>query len=235
MLTPLPSHTPTPLTDHDIEHLQSLLDALPTSVQPLDVVALDGYLCGVLLQADDIPEIDWWPGVVDVEGRALPPGLKAEALLALVRRRHAELARAIAERDWFDPWVFAFDDAASTTEQVLPWVAGFAAAMDRFPRLMAGDDPALLEPLAILYLHFAPEDLEDADALLALIDEIEPPPDMAEGVQDIVRSVMLMADVSRPRAAAKLAPRRLAPRSKAAAPKPRNTRTARTTRKEPRR
>ena len=235
MLTPPHSSPPTLLTDHDIEHLQSLLDALPTSVQPLDVVALDGYLCGVLLQADDIPEVDWWPGVVDVEGRAVPPGLQAEPLLALVRRRHAELAQAINQRDWFDPWVFAFDDAASTTEQVLPWVAGFAAAMDRFPRLMAGDDPALLEPLAILYLHFAPEDLEDADALLALIDEIEPPPDLAEAVQDIVRSVMLMADVSRPRASAKLAPRRLAPR-KLASPPARGTRPGgRPTRKETRR
>ena len=235
MLTPPHSSPPTLLTDHDIEHLQSLLDALPTSVQPLDVVALDGYLCGVLLQADDIPEVDWWPGVVDVEGRAVPPGLKAEPLLALVRRRHAELSLAISQRDWFDPWVFAFDDAASTTEQVLPWVAGFAAAMDRFPRLMAGNDPALLEPLAILYLHFAPEDLEDADALLALIDEIEPPPDLAEAVQDIVRSVMLMADVSRPRASAKLAPRRLAPR-KLASPPARGTRPGgRPTRKETRR
>ena len=235
MLTPPHSSPPTLLTDHDIEHLQSLLDALPTSVQPLDVVALDGYLCGVLLQADDIPEVDWWPGVVDVEGRAVPPGLKAEPLLALVRRRHAELSQAINQRDWFDPWVFAFDDAASTTEQVLPWVAGFAAAMDRFPRLMAGNDPALLEPLAILYLHFAPEDLEDADALLALIDEIEPPPDLAEAVQDIVRSVMLMADVSRPRASAKLAPRRLAPR-KLASPPARGTRPGgRPTRKETRR
>ena len=155
--------------------------------------------------------------------------------MALVRRRHAELSQAINQRDWFDPWVFAFDDAASTTEQVLPWVAGFAAAMDRFPRLMAGNDPALLEPLAILYLHFAPEDLEDADALLALIDEIEPPPDLAEAVQDIVRSVMLMADVSRPRASAKLAPRRLAPR-KLASPPARGTRPGgRPTRKETRR
>jgi uncharacterized protein len=230
--------TPTPLADTDIEHLQSLLDALPEPLQPLDVVALDGYLCGVLLQSQDIPEVDWWPGVIDVEGRAAPPGVKTEQLAALVRRRHDELGQAIAKREWFDPWVFAFDDAASTTEQVLPWVAGFAAAMDRFPRLMAAHDPALLEPLALLYLHFAPEDLEDADALLALIEEIEPPPDLAEAVQDIVRSVMLMADVSRPRAAAPLAPRRLANGRKAQKPDPRNTRNTpktRTTRKEPRR
>lgn len=224
---------PSPLDDHDIEQLQRLLDALPAPLQPLDVVALDGYLCAVLLQPDMIPEVDWWPGVVDVEGRATPPGLKTKELADLVRRRHAELSQAITQRDWFDPWLFAMDDDASTSEQVLPWVAGFAAATDRFPALTNISDPALLEPLALLYLHFDPEDLEDADALLAVIEEIEPPPDLAEAVQDVVRSVMLIADVSRPRAPVKAAARRLAPRSR-----PRSTSTptpTRRTRKEPRR
>ena len=204
------------LTDLDIEQLQSLLDALPAPLQALDVVALDGYLCGVLLQPNMIPEVDWWPGVIDVDGRAAPPGLNAQALAALadlVRRRHAELSQAITHRQWFDPWLFALDDATSVSEQVLPWVAGFAAAMERFPALTAIDSPALLEPLALLYLHFDPEDLEDADTLLALIEEIEPPPDLAEAVQDVVRSVMLIADVSRPRAQAPLASRRLTPRA----------------------
>ena len=85
------------------------------------------------------------------------------------------------------------------TEGVLPWVAGVAAAMEHFPALMAIDHPELIEPLALLYLHFAPEDLEDADALQAVIDTIEPPADLAEAVQDIVRALMLIADISRPR------------------------------------
>jgi uncharacterized protein len=189
---------PAPLNDSDIEHLQKLLDALPAPCQPLDVMALDGYLCGVLLQPQAVAEPAWWPGVLDVEGRALPPGQPTEALASLVRRRQAELEQAIAGRDWFDPWVFALDEEASVSEQVLPWVAGFSAATERFPALTAIDSPELLEPLALLYLHFDHDDLEDADALLALIEEIEPPPDLAEAVQDIVRAVMLMADVSRP-------------------------------------
>ena len=191
---------PSPLSDTDLERLQALLDGLPEPLQPLDVTALDGYLCGVLLQPSRIEEARWLPGVVDVEGRPLPAGVDAAPLQALVRRRHAELDAAIGTRAWFDPWIFAMDDEGTPSEAVLPWVAGFAAAMDRFPALMAIDSPELLEPLALMYLHFDPEDLEDADALLALIEEIEPPPDLAEAVQDLVRSVMLIADVSRPRA-----------------------------------
>jgi uncharacterized protein len=196
-----------PLTDHDIERLQSLLDNLPAPLQPLDVMSLDGYLCGVLLQPDLIPEIDWWPGVLDVEDQVAPPGLDCTELRALVQRRYWELSTAIAQRQWFDPWIFSLDDEASTSEQVLPWIAGFASAMDRFPALMSNTNPALVEPLALLYLHFDPEDLDDADTLLAAIEEIEPPPDLAEAVQDIVRSLMLMADITRPRSSASLAAR----------------------------
>ena len=94
-------------------------------------------------------------------------------------------------------------DAGATQDgpraAVLPWVAGFAAAMDLFPGLMALDHPGLVEPLALIYAAFDPDDLEDADELLAVIDTLEPPSDMAEAVEDLVRAVLLLADVSRPR------------------------------------
>jgi uncharacterized protein len=85
---------------------------------------------------------------------------------------------------------------------VLPWVAGFATAMAFFPALMRIDDPALLEPLAVLYLHLDPEDLEDADELLEIIESLAPPTDLPEAVEDIVRSVLRIADVSLPAVAA---------------------------------
>ena len=70
--------------------------------------------------------------------------------------------------------------------------------MERFPGLMQSDAARLLEPLALIYMHFDPQDLEDADALQQMIDTLEPPADLAEAVQDLVRSVMLLADVTRP-------------------------------------
>jgi uncharacterized protein len=81
-------------------------------------------------------------------------------------------------------------------------VAGFAAAMEHLPHLMAMTHPELVEPLALLFMHFDPEDLEDADDLLAVIETLEPPEDLGEAVQDTVRALMLIADVSRPRVAA---------------------------------
>lgn len=190
-----------PLSDADLERLQALLDAVPAPLQPLDVSALDGFLCGVLLQPQRVPPARWLPHVVDVDARTAPRGTDLAALHALVQRRHAEIDHAIGTRAWFDPWIYQLDGAASASERVLPWVAGFAAAMEAFPALMAIEDADIVEPLALLFMHFDPDDLEDAEALLAVIETLEPPADLGEAVQDIVRALMLIADVTRPRVA----------------------------------
>jgi uncharacterized protein len=219
-----------PLTDRELDQLQALLDRVPAPLEALDVSMLDGYLCGVLLQPRRVPVSRWLPHVTDVDGRALPAAFDASRLNALVLRRHAELDAAIERRDWFDPWVFELeadptgadgvvDDeegadpendleggAPDAIDAVYPWVAGFATAVEVFPDLMALDAQALTEPLALVYRHLAPDDLEDADDLMAEIESLEPPADLAEAVEGLVRATLLLADVSRPIAAAGNAP-----------------------------
>ena len=205
----MPANPPAPprnaaLSDRERDQLEALLDGLPPPLEPLDLCALDGYLVGVLLQPRALPQARWLAHVHDADGRALPAQVAPAPLHALVLRRHAELERAIAARQWFDPWVFELEAEApgalaTPSQVVLPWVAGFALAMDLFPALMdRADDEAAREPLATLYAHFDPEDLEDADDLLALIDTFEPPASVAEAVEDLVRCTLLLADVTRP-------------------------------------
>lgn len=201
------------LSDPDLAALESLLERIPEPAEPLDVMMLDGYLCGVLLQPRPVPEAQWWKHVLDVDGRAVDPGFDTGFLQSLVRRRHAELDAAIAQRQWFDPWVFELDDDEDPLQTVMPWVAGFATAMEFFPALMRSDSPDVAEPLAVLYRSFNPDDLEDADELLALIEELEPPADLAEAVEALVNSVLLLADVTRPLASTRVgAPRARRPR-----------------------
>lgn len=216
MATSPPRRTPTApqqaLTEHDIELLQNELDRVPAPLEPLDASMLDGYLCAVLLQPQRIAESRWLPHVVDVEGRAVPLGFDPTRLQALVRRRHAELDAAIERRDWFDPWVFELDDDPGA-DAVYPWVAGFATALELFPALMQGDAQPLTEALALLYRHLHPDDLEDADDLLEEIESLEPPADLAEAVEELVRATLLLADITRPRRApARAAPQRRPPR-----------------------
>ena len=194
------------LGDSDLARLQGLLDAVPPPFEPLDLSAIDGFLCGVLLQPQPVPPARWLPCITDAQGCALPSTVDVSELHALVQRRHAELDRAIAARRWFDPWIADVGDGAAASDAVLPWAAGFALATERFAALLALDDAALVEPLATLFMHFDADDLEDADALLAVIDTLEPPADLAEAAEDIVRAVLLMADVSRPRRSAALPP-----------------------------
>lgn len=199
---------PLSLTNAQIEELDALLASIHAPLQPMDASALDGYLCGVLLQPVTISRTEWLPLVFDIDGQAAPADAATgrtnertiERVTELATLRLEELQAAIAARQWFDPWLFETDDEDATPVSAqLPWVAGFAAAMDRFPALLALDNPALLEPLAVLYAAFDPEDLEEADELLPLIETLEPPSTLAEAAEDLVRSVLLLADVSRPR------------------------------------
>lgn len=204
------------LTDAELAELDGLLETLPAPLEPLEMASLDGYLVGVLLQPRHVAPARWLPFVHDVEGRPAPEGTPLERLQALVRRRHAELDHAITQRQWFDPWVFEPDEEdASPSETVAPWVAGFATAMAIFPALMDRDDPEALEPLATLFMHLDPDELEDADELIAEIETLEPPEDLTEAVDGLVRSTLLLADITRPqprRTPAKKAPGRAGPR-----------------------
>jgi uncharacterized protein len=187
-----------PLDEHELATLEQQLDALPSALDPLDVSAVDGFLCGVLVQPAVVPPSQWLRFVTDVEGRPLPPHVDATALHALVRRRHAELDAAIGARRWFDPWVFELEDAAPS-ECVASWVAGFSLATERFPALTDRGADAIVEPLTLLYRHVDPADLEDAGGLLEAIETMEPPADLAEAVEDLVQATLLLADVARPR------------------------------------
>ena len=183
----------------ELNELQDLLAGVPAPHDPLDVVALDGFLCGVLVQPRPIAESRWLRHVTDAEGRALPHGFDAGRLQALVRRRHAELDRAIGARQWFDPWVFEHEaDELDAGAEVVPWVMGLATAFELFPALTEGTAPELTEPLALLYRHLDVDDLEDADAVLAEIETMEPAADLAEAVEGLVRAILLLADIGRP-------------------------------------
>jgi uncharacterized protein len=213
---------PRPLDEADIDLLQNELDRVPAPLEPLDVSMVDGFLCGVLLLPQAPAEAQWLRHITDADGRPLPPcSVDVVRLRSLVRRRHAELRAAIDRREWFDPWVFELsgnelevdsdevDAAASASQAVYPWVAGFATAQTFFPGLMALDAAAITEPLALIYRHLDTEDLEDADELIDEIATLEPPHDLASAVEELVRATLLLADVSQPQPASAALPRAL--------------------------
>ena len=200
---------------------------MPAPLEPLDVTMLDGFLCGVLVQPERVPAERWLRFVTDADGRPLPAGVDTDELQRLARRRHAELDAAIEQRQWFDPWVFELDEepdervgdeadedpgAPAEVQAVYPWVAGFVTALEHFPRLMAMEGQALNEALVLLYRHLDPDDLEDADEILEVIEALEPPDSLAVAVEELVRATLLLADLGRPLRKAPASPRTRPPR-----------------------
>jgi uncharacterized protein len=163
---------------------------------------------GVLLQPKAVAEADWLRWTHDFDnGQPAPQGLDLIPLQTLVRRRHAELGRAIEARRWFDPWVFELEPAggqeqASPSDVVLPWIAGFAAALEHFPALLGSAGANAREPLATLYAHFDPADLDDVGDLADEIALTEPPETLDDAVEDLVRCTLLLADAMQPQPAA---------------------------------
>lgn len=179
----------------DPESLQILLDAMPGPLEPPDVVMLDGFLCGVLLRSAALAPDEWLPFALDVEGRALLRSPTLAAAQRAVLRRHDALRGAIERRQWFDPWIYELDADAPPGEVVLPWVAGFAMAAERWPLPLDRRIPAVREALALLYQYLDPSDWHEAADLTAEMELIEPPATLGEAVEDLVRATLLVADL----------------------------------------
>lgn len=206
----------------DPESLQALLDALPEPLDPPDVVMLDGLLCGVILRRAPLALDKWLPFALGVDGHALPrlPAI-ANAQRAMLRRLDA-LHRAIEKRQWFDPWIYELDADAPPGEVVLPWVAGFALAAERWPLPLDRQNPAAREALALLYQYLEPADWHEAAELAAEIEAMEPATALGEAVEDLVRATLLLADhVAQGRPARRAAPRQRGRASDRAPKKPR--------------
>lgn len=202
------------------ESLQILLDALPGPLEPLDVVMLDGFLCGVVLRPAALETGEWLPFALDIEGRASPQAAAIEAAQRAVLRRHDALRGAIERRQWFDPWIYELDADVLPGAAVLPWVAGFALAAQRWPLPLDRRTPEAREALALLYQYLDAADWDEASDLAAEIEQIEPPATLGEAVEDLVRATLRLADrvgqgapprraaVGRPRVAARRPPKK---------------------------
>jgi uncharacterized protein len=206
-----------PLAVREIEELDAALEAVPEPYDPLDVVMLDGFLVGLLLQPEPVERSQWLPYVFDSEGReaAMPSdAARLRRITAQIMRQHDYLAACINAREAFDPIVFPLlDDAgnevsgAAGITALAPWATGFMSAIDRFPQLLDrfGEDAALAESLVGVLRHL-PVDAEETAAEARRFAEdkrrIErdmPLEDLDDAIDHLNECVLDIADLSRPR------------------------------------
>jgi uncharacterized protein len=196
------------LTDAELDELADLLDATPEPLTPLDVLMLDGYLAGVLVQPRVVALEEWLPPVFDFERRALPDNTDAAWLArctALIQRRRDALNAGISEDGFFDPVIAdverlppasEYDAVQSPVSRALmPWVAGFQWAQECFPELEDSEDDAVGAALARLYRHLPPQDDGDKE-LIAVLDREQPLADVDAGIEDLVHATVDLWDLT---------------------------------------
>ena len=196
------------LTDAEVDELDSLLQATPAPLEPLDMLMLDGYLVGVLVQPRVVPADDWLPPVFDLEARALPadhdPAWLARCRV-LIERRQQALNAAISEDGRFDPLVVDTDRAPPVSEYepvqspvsraLLPWAAGFHWAQECWPDLGDAQDDAVASALARIYRHLPAETAEDRE-VVAVLDREHPLATLDDGIEDLVLAAVDLWDLT---------------------------------------
>jgi uncharacterized protein len=198
------------LTDAEFDELDLLLQATPKPHEPLDVLMLEGYLVGVLVQPRVLAGDEWLPPVFDLEADAPTALADADpAWLArcrtLIERRLQALNAAISEDGWFDPLVVDIDRAPPVSEYepvqsdvsraLLPWAAGFHWAQEQFPALSDSADDAMASALARIYRHLPAENDEDRE-IVAVLDREHPLASLDEGLEDLVLAAVDLWDLT---------------------------------------
>ncbi len=208
------------LSDAEFAELDELLADTPEPLEPLDVVMLDGFLCGVLVQPVLIETAQWLPAVFDFDSRPLPDGYDSAWLARcteLTTRRHDALNRAMVEDGWFDPLVLEPDDEAAADEEkagapeesadpgadlspisraLMPWAAGFHHATACFPALLELPDDAVSVAVARLFRHLPTQSVEEREVVETLDREF-PLLSLDDAIEELVITVADLSDLTR--------------------------------------
>jgi uncharacterized protein len=211
---------PGDLDDSEFAELEELLAQTPEPLDPLTVVMLDGFLCGVLVQPVIVVEQDWLPYVFDLDAQPLPETVDAawyQRSQELIGRRYQALNKALIEDQWFSPLVLELDpDATEPPPQpdasdepdpmegmgdiaraLLPWVVGFQHALLSFPELSELPDDAVALALARIFRHL-PAQTEEDKALLAMLERESPLENLDAATEELIAAVVDLADLTRP-------------------------------------
>jgi uncharacterized protein len=196
------------LSDAEFDELDRWLLAAPEPCRPLDVLMLEGYLVGVLVQPRVIAVDDWLAPVFDLEGQGPGAGVEpawSSRCRALIERRHLALNAAISDDGWFDPLVVDLDREPPVSEYepvqspisraLLPWATGFHWAQQCWPDLGNLEDDAVASALARIYRHL-PAETDDDREIVSLLDREHPLATLDAGLEDLVLAAVDLWDLT---------------------------------------
>lgn len=200
----------TPLSDAELDELHAMFDAIPESKQPYNLSMADGFLTALLVHPRMILPSEWMPRLVNPAEGALDfdTPFDATRFSVLVLRRYNELSACILAREEFFPIITLpeADDTSSEEEIAMLafWAAGFMDGMNGWSGvddLSEEDGDAIAGPMLAVVRHLpVPEEAGPAAAeFKELVESLEPYASLDDALEDLVLSVLQIADVTRPR------------------------------------
>ena len=202
------------LSEAEFAELDDLLAGIPEPLEPLDVVMLDGFLAGVIVQPELVASERWLPHVFDAGGHRwgeAEPTKEQVRARELIARRHTAMNRSLAEFGGFEPLILEPEEADgepaaggpdaptldATTRAILPWVAGFEFAASIFPAMYELDDEAVSTTLTRLY-RFLPAETDEDVATAALIAGLRPIATLDDAIGELVGCVGELYELTAP-------------------------------------
>ncbi len=191
----------------ELDELDAVFRSLPDDEGLYDVVLADGFMTALVLHKGGIPSSEWMLRVLDpFSQHEEPRGLveDPERFFTLLQNRFDYLAAHIRARAPFMP---AFEEPnledpedEDDAHALLRWSAGFMLVQQLWPDGHGFDDERLGEPMLALMRHMPPpESPEEARELDELLSGLEPYESFDDAVEDLVMSVLDMAEVMHPR------------------------------------
>lgn len=157
----------------ELTQLEERLAALPESREAMLLSELDGYLAGVLVCPEPIPQGEWlspiWRGDVDGAEPPFDDSRDLRAFSDLVSRRFDAIGEELRQGGGQYRPVFDVDE--DDDEEVVweTWIAGFEQAMslrpDSWLAILQGEDDEAANALAVFIALGAIADGADSDDL----------------------------------------------------------------------
>jgi hypothetical protein len=178
----------------------TLQDALATLTFPIDMVWLDGYLVGLVLQAHRPEWAAWAP-------KAMGAAPSDPLIQTLSERRMGHLSAALDQKAWWDPFLRAQQPdtndgpvAEALSEALMPWAAGLEQALYDFPIEACEQNPNLMLVLARVYRHLPAPD-EHEQEVVELLNNAYPLTTLEDAVDELTACIGELWDLTRSPAA----------------------------------
>ncbi|MDM7322667.1 MAG: YecA family protein [Gammaproteobacteria bacterium] len=148
------NYTPAPITDAELEELESFLLSEQVPEESMSLSELDGFLTALAVGPEVVPPSEWLPVLWQGEGPVFDSPAEVERVLGLILALNARIVEGI-QQDELAP-MFNIEVQDDDSELMTPdgWCWGFMQGVmlreDAWKPLLDSEDGELLDPIAMI-------------------------------------------------------------------------------------